>query len=62
MKLQAERYMRLYIRVFGDMRPSIAQHDRMARSIRAGDPDAAAAVVREQWEGAAARLGDQIVY
>jgi DNA-binding GntR family transcriptional regulator len=62
MKLQAERYMRLYIRAFGDMRPSIAQHDRMARAIRAGDPDAAAAVVREQWEGAAARLGDEIVY
>jgi len=56
MKLQAERYMRLYIRAFGDMRPSIAQHDRMARAIRAGDPDVAAATVREQWEGAAARL------
>lgn len=56
MKLQAERYMRLYIRTFGDMGPSIAQHDRMARAISAGDPDAAAAVVREQWEGAAARL------
>lgn len=56
MKLQAERYMHLYIRTFGDMRPSIAQHDRMARAIRAGDRDAAAAVVREQWEGAAARL------
>src|SRR5580704_9375574 len=54
MKLQAERYMRLYIRAFGDMRPSIAQHDRMARAIRAGDPDAAVAAVREQWEGAAA--------
>lgn len=62
MKLQAERYMRLYISIFGDMRPSIAQHDRMARAIRAGDPDAAAAVVREQWEGAAARLAAQIVY
>ena len=62
MKLQAERYMRLYISAFGDMRPSIAQHDRMARSIRAGDPDAAAAVVREQWEGAATRLSAQIVY
>jgi DNA-binding GntR family transcriptional regulator len=59
MKLQAERYMRLYIRAFGDMRPSIAQHDRMARAIRAGDPDTAAAAVREQWEGAAGRL---IVY
>lgn len=62
MKLQAERYMHLYIRSFGDMRPSIAQHDRMARAIRAGDPDAAAAVVREQWEGAAARLTSKIVY
>jgi DNA-binding GntR family transcriptional regulator len=62
MKLQAERYMRLYIRAFGNMRPSIAQHDRMARAIRAGDPDAAAAVVREQWEGAAARLAAEIVH
>jgi DNA-binding GntR family transcriptional regulator len=61
MKLQAERYMRLYIRAFGDMRPSIAQHDRMARAVRAGDPDAAAAVVREQWEGAATRLAGEIV-
>ena len=62
MKLQAERYMRLYIRSFGDMRPSIAPHDRMARAIRAGDPEAAAAVVREQWEGAAVRLARQIVH
>ena len=62
MQLQAERYMRLDISVFGDMRPSIAQHARMARAIRAGDPDAAAAVVREQWEGAATRLAPQIVY
>jgi len=62
MKLQAERYMRFYIQAFSDMRPSIAQHARMARAIRAGDRDAAAAVVREQWEGAAARLPTTIVY
>jgi DNA-binding GntR family transcriptional regulator len=55
-KPQAERYIRLYISAFTDMRPSIAQHDQMVRAIRGGDPDLAAATVQKQWQGAAERL------
>jgi DNA-binding GntR family transcriptional regulator len=55
-KPQAERYVRLYISAFTDMRPSIAQHDQMVRAVRGGDPDLAATTVQRQWQGAADRL------
>jgi DNA-binding GntR family transcriptional regulator len=56
-KLQAERYMRLYISAFfQDMSPSVVQHEQMVRAIRGGDPDAAAGWVHQQWQGAAVRL------
>jgi DNA-binding GntR family transcriptional regulator len=60
-KLQAERYMRLYISAFfQDMSPSVAQHDQMVRAVRRGDPDTAALWAYRQWRGAAERLVDVI--
>lgn len=56
-KPQSERYIRLYISALVDeIGTSVGEHDATIRAIEAGDPDAARAAVRTNWENAADRL------
>jgi DNA-binding GntR family transcriptional regulator len=56
-KPQSERYSRLYVSGLLDELPtSVKEHEAIAASIAAGDPDAAQAAAETNWNNAAARL------
>lgn len=57
MKPQAERYIRVYIRVLTAQIPiSVEEHGEIVDAIEAGDPDAAERAVQTNWRNATERL------
>jgi DNA-binding GntR family transcriptional regulator len=61
LKPQVERYDRLYISAyFHDMHETIEEHERIARVLRAGEPDAAEKAVQRNWHCSAERLATVI--
>lgn len=60
-KPQAERYIRMYIRMLsGDTRPSTSEHDAIIDAIAAGRPAEAQRAVELNWRHAAERLAKVI--
>lgn len=61
MKPQAERYIRVYIRMLTDEIPvSVREHDDIVAAIAAGEADAAERAVQANWRNATERLGEVI--
>jgi len=56
-KPQSERYSRLYVSaLFDELSTSVKEHDVIARTIAAGDPDGAQHAAEMNWHNAAGRL------